>query len=196
MQPDSSLPPGAPPQPEFARPIKVAGLPEEGVSFRETADAAERAALAARYGALGVKRFAVEGRLRPEGAGWRLTGKALARVTQPCVVSLAPVDQFIEEPFERLYLPGAPDPEEAAADLDVEAEDPPEPLGRFIDPGEAAAEAAALALDPYPRAEGVVFAKAAAAPKGVQEMTDEDARPKPFAALADLKRKLEEDGEG
>ena len=197
MPTDRSAPdaPAAAPAPEFARPMRVADLPRDGVSFRETASAGERAALAARYGALGVKRFAVEGRIAPSGEGWLLTGKALARVSQTCVVTLSAVDQIIEEPFARLYLPDAPDPD-LAADLEDEAEDPPEPLGRFIDPGEAAAETAALALDPYPRAEGVEFARAGAAPAGAQELTDEDAKPQPFAALAALKAKLEDGEEG
>ena len=176
--------------PEFSRPLRVADLPNSGLSFKETASTEERAALAARYGARAVKRFAVEGTLRPEEAGWRLCAVVRARVTQTCVVTLGPVDQMIEERVERLYLPGAPDPD-LAADLADDAEDPPEPLGRFIDPGEAAAETAALALDPYPRAEGVEFARAGAAPAGEAPMTDEEAKPQPFATLAALKAKME-----
>ena len=177
------------PAPEFSRPFKVSSLPESGLSFRETADAEERAALARRYGALGVKRFAVEGKLRREGRGWRLKARVTARITQTCVVTLAPLD----EPFERLYEPGAPDPDELL-DLDIEAEDPPEPLGREIDPGEAAAETAALVLDPYPRSAEAAPVEAAAAPDGAAPLSDEDVRPKPFAALAALKEKLEKDG--
>ncbi|MGG7565446.1 YceD family protein [Rhodovulum sp. DZ06] len=182
------------PAPEFPRPIKVSALPPEGRTFKETADGQERAALAERFGARKVKRFAVEGRLSPEGAGWRLTAEIRARITQTCVVTLEPVDQLIEEPFTRLYLPDLPEADESLeVDLDPEEDDEPEPLGRFIDPGEAAAEAAALVLDPYPRAEGIAFARASSAPKNADEITDEEARPRPFAALAELKAKLEKD---
>lgn len=181
------------PRPEFSRPFKVSSLPESGLSFRETADAGERAALAARFGALGVKRFAVEGKLRPEGRGWRLKARVTARITQACVATLAPLDQIIDEPFERLYEPGAPDLDDAI-DLDIEADDPPEPLGREIDPGEAAAQTAVLALDPYPRSDQADPVDIAAAPEGAAPLTDEDVRPKPFAGLAALKEKLEKDG--
>lgn len=180
-------------RPEFSRALKVSGLPEGGLSFRDVADADERAALAARYGVVGVKRFAVEGKLRPYDRGWRLTARVTARITQTCVATLATVDQIMDEPFERLYAPGAPELDDLL-DLDIEADDPPEPLGREIDPAEAAAEVAALALDPYPRAAGADAVEAAAAPEGEAPLTDEDVRPKPFAGLAALKEKLEKDG--
>lgn len=186
------------PAPEFTRPIRVTSLPAEGLRFREAATPEECAALAARWQVLTVKRFAVEGRIERDGEGWRLRAKALTRVTQPCAVTLEPVDQIIEEPFAILYLPDAADPDEML-DLDIEAEDPPEPLGRNIDPGEAAVQIAALAIDPYPRAAGAGAENAdrapwAAAPEGQTPLTDEDARPKPFAGLAALKAKLEGDG--
>jgi len=181
------------PRPEFSRPLKVSGLPERGLTFRETATADERAALAKRYGALGVKRIAVEGKLRREGLGWLLKARVTARVTHACVATLDPLDQFIDEPIERMYVPGAPQLDELL-DLDIDADDPPEPLGREIDLGEVAAETAALALDPYPRSDKAAPVETAAAPEGTAPLTDEDVRPKPFAGLAALKEKLEKDG--
>ncbi|MFT6887947.1 MAG: uncharacterized metal-binding protein YceD (DUF177 family) [Paracoccaceae bacterium] len=181
-------------RPEFSRPLKVSGLPEGGLNFRDVADVDERAALAARYGVVAVKRFAVEGKLRVLDRGWRLTARVTARITQSCVATLAPVDQILDEPFERRYAPGAPELDDLL-DLDIDADDPPEPLGREIDPGEAAAETAALALDAYPRAAGADPVNAAAAPDGEAPMTDEDVRPKPFAGLAALKEKLEKGGD-
>ena len=53
-----------------------------------------------------------------------------------------------------------------------------------IDLGEAAAETLALALDPFPRSPGADAALAEAGVLGESEAG-------PFAALADLKRKLE-----
>jgi uncharacterized metal-binding protein YceD (DUF177 family) len=182
------------PAPEFSRPLKVSGLPEGGLTFRETADGAERAALALRYGVLGVKRFAVAGKLRPEGPGWLLKGRATARITQTCVATLAPLDQIIDEPFERMFIPGVPEPEDLP-DLDIDADDPPEPLGREINLGEVGAQTVALALDPYPRADQTAPAEASAAPEGAAPLTDEDVRPKPFASLAALKDKLEKGGD-
>lgn len=179
------------PAPEFPRRFKVASLPAEGLRFREVATPEECAAIAARWRVLGVKRFAVEGRLEREGEGWRLKGRALARLTQACVVTLEPVDQILEESFERLYLPDVEDPD-ASLDFDIDAEDPPEPLGREIDAGEAAVIAATLAIDPYPRADGTGEAGEAAAssaPAGAAPFEEE--KPNPFASLAALKAKLE-----
>lgn len=115
---------------------------------------------------------------------------AYARVTLTCVVTLEPVEQVIEEKFARLYLPGAPAPD--LLDLDPDAEDPPEPLGDSLDPGEAAAEATALAIDPYPRKAGAVFNGTIAAPEGAEPLSE--AASKPFASLAALRARL--DGKG
>ena len=112
-----------------------------------------------------------------------------ARVVQPCVVTLEDVAQELAEPFSRLYLPGAPEPD--LADIDPsEDDDPPEPLGHRIDPGEVAAEIAALAIDPYPRAPGATFAAPALGPDGAEE---EDGAARPFAALAALRERLDKD---
>jgi uncharacterized metal-binding protein YceD (DUF177 family) len=195
LGPTAAPPSGPAVAPEFSRPLKVSGLPENGLTFRETANADERAALATRYGVRGVKRFTVDGKLRRDGPGWRLTGRVAARVTQTCVATLDPVDQIIDEPFDRLFVPGAAALDDLI-DLDIEADDPPEPLGRTIDPGEAAAEAAALALDPYPRAGGAGIVDTAVAEEGIAPLTDEDARPRPFAGLEALKQRMERDGDG
>ncbi|TYO91579.1 YceD family protein [Oceanicella actignis] len=180
--------PAAPQRPEMRRERRVARLPAEGLAFDETATEDERAALARRYGVLEVGAFSTSGRIEPEKNGWRMRGVVRARVTQSCVVSLEPVEQVIEEPFSRLYLPGAPDPETLGPDLDPDAEDPPEPLGETLDPGEAAAEAAALAIDPYPRRPGAALARDSALPPGAAPL-EEDA-PRPFAALAELRARL------
>jgi uncharacterized metal-binding protein YceD (DUF177 family) len=115
-----------------------------------------------------------------------VSGVARARVTQTCVATLEPVDQIVDERFERCFTPVLqPAPREE--DIDPEAEDPPELLGDSIDVGEIAAETVALALDPYPRAPGAEVGVVAAAPAGVAPLTDADV--KPFAALAALRDK-------
>ena len=179
---------------ELLRPRRVTDLPPQGEDLAARGDAAARAALARRLDVPGVKRLSLEARLRPEQDGWRVTGRVRARVTQTCVVTLEPVDQILDEPFSRLYLPDAPDPAAVALDPDEE-EDPPEPLGRVIDVAEIAAEALALALDPYPRAEGAAFKNDAEAPE--DEDAEDDPRRRPFASLAALRDKLarQDDGE-
>jgi hypothetical protein len=186
-RPAHAEPAGAPSAaPEFSRPVRVSALPDEGLAFNETATEEERAALARRYGARAVSRLTTKGRIERQEGGWRLSGVASARLTLTCVVTLEPVEQIIEERFGRLHLPGAPEPD--LLDLDPEAEDPPEPLGESLDPGEAAAEAVALAIDPYPRADGAVFKGRIVAPDGAEPLSEAASRP--FAGLAALRARM------
>lgn len=161
-----------------------------GRLLTERAGAEERAALAEAFDLPEVEAFEVEARLARLGRdGWRLEGRLRARATQLCVVTLAPVAAWIDEPFDRRFEPGAePD---AAAELliDPAAEDPPEPLGAGIDLGAVAVETFSLALDPWPRAEGAAFEPVRAAPPGAAPLPE--GPEKPFAPLAALKAKLE-----
>lgn len=171
-------------QPEFSRPAAVDAL-GEGRDFSAEADAAEREALAARYQVPAVRALRYRAEVRPWGpGGWRVGGEVEAELTQICVVTLEPVDTVLREPFERFFAP-ARRLDEAAELLDAELDEALEPLPETIDLGEIAAEAAALAIDPYPRKPDAAFAGAAKGPPGVAAMTDEDARP--FARLAALK---------
>jgi len=157
--------------PEFSRPFPVARLGEDEVSERIEASETERAALARRLGLLAVDRLAAVLRIsRPEeGAVVALSGRFEADVTQACVVSLAPLRSQVARDFETLYSPSAPGAEAAgpavldagvldAGELDLAAEDPPEPLTTGeLDLGEAVVQQLAVALDPYPRAEGATL---------------------------------------
>lgn len=179
--------------PEFSR---LVAAPRHGAqtSISETARKAECAALADRFGVLSVDAFAATAKLAASAGGVLLTGKVSARLTQRCVVTMEPISTTVEESFQRRFLPGARI--EAGADFDPEAEDPPEPLTDEIDIGEIAAEAAALAIDPYPRATDVEVERLSAAPPDAAPLDDAAARP--FAGLAALKRRLEasdDDGE-
>lgn len=172
--------------PEFSRKVAVRDLSPHAprrVTAKATAD--ERAALARRFGAEAAPRFSVDVRIEAWEDGWRVVGAARARVTQTCVVTLEPVDAVIDEPIDRRFTA---DPARAAAapDIDPEAEDPPELLGDVIDVGEIAAETVALALPAHPRADGAVY--------DAPEDDDEEAAPRPFAALEELKRRMQGDG--
>jgi uncharacterized metal-binding protein YceD (DUF177 family) len=172
------------PRPEFSRPAPVGTL-GAGAEIVGEADAAERAALARRYDVPAVRSLRFTAAARPWGpGGWRIVGRVSAELTQTCVVTLEPVDTRFEESFERFLAP-AERLEAAEELLDPEADEAPEPLGESIDFGEIAAEAAALAIDPYPRRPDAAFDGAIKGPPGVAPMTDEDARP--FARLAALK---------
>jgi len=116
--------------------------------------------------------------------GLRVTGKVTADVTQSCVVTLDPVEAKVEADFERRFLPEEKPEREQGGEhevfVDLESDDPPEPLGRELDLGEILVEELSLNLDPYPRKPGVEFKEDAAATP----------RENPFAKLAKLRPKL------
>ncbi|HZS82616.1 MAG TPA: DUF177 domain-containing protein [Stellaceae bacterium] len=167
------------PRPEFSRIVSVAHLGEGDEVHRLAADAAERAALARRFGLLALERFEVEARLsRERGGGVRLAAQIAAELVQECVVSLEPVAGLIAEEFTLFYRPGASDRHEV---VEAEAEEVEPLVGDEVDIGEAAAQQLSLAIDPFPRAPG---AHLPAPPEDTGA-----ALPHPFAALERLRRR-------
>lgn len=174
--------------PEFSRPIAVEAL-AAGAVFSDAAAPEECAALARRFGVDGVRALSFRIEASPWGpGGLRLRGLAEARLAQVCVVTLEPLETAVSEPVDRFLAP-AGRLEAAQALLDPDLDEAPEPLGGSVDLGEIAAEAVALAIDPYPRAPGAAFEGARSAPPGVAPLTDEQTRP--FAVLAALKARGE-----
>ncbi len=119
--------------------------------------------------------------LRPWLDGIELTGRLHATVTQICGVSLEPFDSVIDEPllirFVPVGSPNAPPPPEDEVEVDLEADDPPDVIaGDSIDVAHYVVEHLALAIDPFPRKPGVVFAP-----------PPEETPASPFAVLAALK---------
>jgi hypothetical protein len=184
------------PVPEFSRPIPRERLGGQVVTEEISATPEERAALARRFGLVGldllratVKIEAADGTGSKGGGGLlRLSGHLSAELSQACVVTLEPVASRIEEDFSLLYslepgpTPAPVNPEGAGPEVvvDAEAEAPPELLGPGgLDLGEAVAQQLAVALDPYPRAPGAAFEEVPG-PAGVAR--------RGFAALEALKR--------
>ena len=166
-------------QPEFSRPVRLAPDPREVVL---DANAAECAALAVRFGILGIHALGARVQLRPEAGGTiRARGTLSAEVEQACVVTLEPVRQRVEAAFDLRILGEG----ETPADEDPDSPDEIESQGGTVDLGEAVAEQLALALDPYPRAEGAELPEFD--PPEPPEPTPPE-RPNPFAGLAKLRR--------
>ena len=170
-----------------ATPRHLVRLSETGrrpVPFELGPDAKGRADLAARLGILGVRKLRFAGELRPSGArDWHLAGELGATVVQACGVTLAPVATRIDESVERRYLAEMPDLPEGA-EVEMPEDDTAEPLPATIDLAAVMEEALALALPPFPRAEGAELAQTDYAAPGTSPMTDDDARP--FAGLKHL----------
>lgn len=174
----------------LSRVIPAAEFMDGEIVCRVEAEPDELRALAERLGLLSVDRLVCEAKLRhlPDESRARARVNFTADVIQSCVVTLEPIATRIEDTFERDYvMPKEPQDEVSAGagltmrEVVVALEDPDEPepwTGEDIDLGVAVAEQLALALNPYPRKPGAVFA-------GYQE--DGGAREHPFAALARLR---------
>jgi uncharacterized metal-binding protein YceD (DUF177 family) len=161
-------------KPEFSRPIRLGPDPREVVL---DATPAECAALAERFGILGIGVLSAKLRLTPETGGTvRARGTLAAEVEQACVVTLDPVRQPVQAPIELRILGEGGIP----ADDDPNSPDEIESAGGIVDLGEAVAEQLALALDLYPRAEG---AELPALDPPEEPAPEPAAKPNPFAAL-------------
>jgi len=182
---------------ELSRRFAVAQIPDDGTAFRFAVNAEERAALALRFELIDLPALEVEGRIVAfdHGRRARAEGTVRARVVQTCVVTLEPVSATIEESFVRTYASEPPRPTGASQEtvVDLDAEDPPEPLvGGAVDIGEAVAETLGLALDPYPRAPEADLGDIGQPGGGEQEKPTEAAenkRESPFSVLKGLIKK-------
>lgn len=170
-----------------ARRLRVSQLnPRSPTELDLAPDESQRAAIAQELGLIALPRLSMTGTISPAPHGaWEMSARMTARVVQPCVVTLDPVETSLSEDVRRVYSPHATSPEGD----EVEMPDPDvEPLGQTIDPGAVMVEALALALPEYPRCKD-------ADPAAVTGILDPEADPakdadddtrRPFAGLADL----------
>lgn len=169
--------------PEFSRPFRLDELGAVPRAVTIEADAAERAALARRFGLLAIDRLTAEAQLVREGDIVRADGTLAAEVVQACVASGDPVPAAITEGFSLRFVPAGNEHDAEEVELEESELDEVDYEGGAVDLGEAAAQTLALALDPFPRA-----------PNADEKLRDagvigeEDAGP--FAALKALKDKL------
>jgi len=177
----------------LSRPLAVAQTPAEGLDMTISANARERAALAAAIGVPALDRLEARlkiARLGPDGLTVR--GEVTAELRQICVVTLEEFEARVVEPIEARFAPpkqpatpSAKDARRARADrrtdapeqpIDAFDDDPPDPLiGGVVDLGALVCEFLALGLDPYPRRPGARFAEPAP--------VEADAEVSPFAKL-------------
>lgn len=171
--------------PEFSRPVRVDQIPAAGITMEVSANPAELAALAKRFGLQTIERLDAALRLKAMAGGAliRLDGHFAADVVQTCVVTLEPVPAHVEEEFTLTYGAAEPEVPGEEIELSLDDEDPPDPIvDGAIDVGEAVAEHVALALEPFPRKPGIAFEGAGDAPD------EEEKKPSPFAVLAQLRK--------
>ncbi len=192
----------APEGTEFSRPITTESLGGKGKALSIEANADERSRLAQRLGLDGLEALSAEIRLTPRNGGRmvRLEGTFKALVRQICVVTLEPVEDHIEGTIERIYDATFEGLESEAENIDMDGEDPPDPLiGGEIDVGEAVAEQLALEINPFPRKKGTTFVDYSAGPdedkegggvSGDETGENTPASANPFVGLKKLKNRL------
>jgi uncharacterized metal-binding protein YceD (DUF177 family) len=176
-------------RPAISHPIIVSKLPKDGMTVRFLASEPERAALALHLAIPAVERLEAEVVVKSwRGEGVKITGRLTADVVQSDVVTLEPLSQKVDEDIELVFLPEHSrlarmvQPQDGELHLDPDGDDIPETYaGDRIEFGSVLAEALALGLNPYPRAEGASF-----------ESFDTDPEPEvgkisPFATLRKLK---------
>lgn len=168
--------------PEFSRTVRIDTLGAAPRDMEIEADAAERAALAHRFGLASLDRLSAAMTIVRRGEEIVAAGRVRAALAQYCVATEEPVAAEIDERFEILFRPhpaaeGEEEIEIGGSELDVVFYD-----GALIDVGEAAAETMALSLDPFPRSPA-----AAEALRQAGVLSEEEAKPAgPLAGLKDL----------
>ncbi len=189
------------PTPELSRIVIADKVTTGGGHEVVKATEAECAALAARFDLVSVAGLTAKLRLRRVRSDFiKVTGELEADVVQRCVVTLEPVPAHVKEDFSALYAPDHLIPKEEEEDESDHFqflggdEDFPEPMpGGRIDIGELVAQNLSLALEPYPRKDGVEFTPILedVGPDTLSLTEDsppEPPRQNPFAALSRLKK--------
>jgi len=163
--------------------LRIDHLPAEGRDLKLSANEAQRAALAERLGISAVEKLDVSLNVAPFRGGIRALGRLQAVIVQPCVVTFVPVTQAIDEPIDRIFLPGREKQHTPGAEvfIDMEEEDAPDYFeGPEVDLTELIVETLSLAIDPYPRAAGASLADLPGA-------VDDEVEESPFSSLKSLR---------
>ncbi|MEO8883031.1 MAG: DUF177 domain-containing protein [Devosia sp.] len=169
--------------------VRIDHIPAEGREIDVKSTEAQRQAIAERLKISAVDRLEAKLKLDRFRGGLRLHGRVEAATVQPCVITFVPVLQQIDEDFDRIFLPASEQPKSSASHpevfVDLEDDVPDYFEGHEVDLSDAIVEAVALALDPYPRAEGASLDDVVG-PDDAGEIS-------PFAGLKSL---LDPDGKG
>lgn len=168
---------------EFSRPVDLRALPRQQVDL--VANKTERAALASRFGIVGIGALKATANLKEGAAMVDVTGTITAELVQSCAISGDDFPVRVSSQYHLRFLPAADyeaamqaagdEVELAAEDLDTIAYS-----GSTLDLGEAIAQSLALEINIYAEGPG---AEAARAQYGLS--TPEESGP--FAALKALK---------
>jgi hypothetical protein len=151
--------------------------------LRLSPDAEARERLARFLGVVRLDRLDADVTVRGWLDGMEIEGRVTGAARRTCGVSLEDFDETIDAPVMLRAVPvgspHAPAPTEGDVEIDLEADDPPDVVeGDHVDVAGYVTEIFALALDPFPRKLGAVFAP-----------PPESAPRSPFAVLQTLSPK-------
>lgn len=174
----------------FSYIVKVGHISANPVTVTLSADETEREGLARLWQVDAVKDLSAELQIaRWKKDGVKIRGRVVADIVQSCVVTLEPIGSHIDEELEQIFIPEGSKLARITLDgqgemvVDPDGPDAPELFqGDAIDAGAVVAEFAALAIDPYPRKEGVDFQD------HIEDDGQNDRKPSAFAALKDWKK--------
>jgi uncharacterized metal-binding protein YceD (DUF177 family) len=178
---------------EIERVVDLDRMGPGGAALEIAPSDSERAALAKRFGFLGLPTFSARVTVyRRPGGQVVVEGRLRGRIVQACVLTLDPVSQDLDDAFRIVFkqdMPDDLDPESGEAVLNSQA-DAPEPLvGNVLDVGEIVAEQLSLAADPYPRRPGAKLEDVLPKPRQGGRKGQPEHRRHPFAGLAALRDK-------
>jgi uncharacterized metal-binding protein YceD (DUF177 family) len=178
---------------EIERLVDLDRMGPSGAALEITPSDGERAALAKRFGFLGLPAFSARVTVdRRAGGQIVVEGRLRGRIVQACVLTLDPATQDLDEAFRIVFKPDMADdrdPESGEAVLASQA-DAPEPLAEnVLDVGEIVAEQLSLAADPYPRRPGAKLEDVLPKPRHGGRKGQPEQRRHPFAGLAALRDK-------
>jgi uncharacterized metal-binding protein YceD (DUF177 family) len=181
------------PKSEIERLVDLERMGPSGAALEIAPSDSERAALAKRFGFLGLPTFSARVTVdRRVGGQIVVEGRLRGRIVQACVLTLDPVAQDLDEAFRIVFkqdMTDDRDPESGEAVLHSQA-DAPEPLtGNVLDVGEIVAEQLSLAADPYPRRAGAKLEDVLPKPRHGGRKGQPEQRRHPFAGLAALRDK-------
>jgi uncharacterized metal-binding protein YceD (DUF177 family) len=166
------------PEVEFSRPFPVDRLHGAEIVQSIAANDGERAALAKRFGLVGIGALEAELTISPPNVASLIAveGALQGVVTQTCILTAEEFETIVNVPVKSLFGTTSPDFE-----IDPESEwDAPDPIEQgVIDLGELVAQQLAVNLDPYPKKPGAEW-REIEADGGISPVS-------PFAILKNLK---------
>ncbi len=164
--------------------VRIDKLPANGRRLKVVAQKDKLPAIAQYAKIAGVAHLSADLLVTGFKGGVRISGRLFAEISQPCVVSLDPLAQIIDEAVERVFL-FAPDINADAGAgsesfIDLSADEIPDYIeGNELDLSVLLLEVLGLAIELYPRAPGAKMSP--------QQTGGEPAKLSPFAVLRSKK---------